>query len=82
MEKLKVFDIDYLLIKVPQVNDVGGENWWLTENKIKVSQQPANSDMKYLHHYTCTWELTKIKIPLCTSVEGQIFFNVFGTLVN
>ena len=27
MEKLKVFDIDYLLIKVPQVNDVGGENW-------------------------------------------------------
>lgn len=27
MEKLKVLDIDNLLIKVPQVNDVGGENW-------------------------------------------------------
>lgn len=27
MEELKVLDIDNLLIKVPQVNDVGGENW-------------------------------------------------------
>lgn len=27
MEKLKVLDIDNLLIKVPQVNDVGRENW-------------------------------------------------------
>lgn len=34
MEKLKVLDIDNLLIKVPQVNDVGGENWRLTENII------------------------------------------------